>query len=419
MGRITFIVGFWVLVQLFSFNGFGQINSAISSKHSNIHTVYLAPKEEKYIIKQNPVISIEKQDNWFIHFDDLDPNYKNYFLRIVHCNKDFIPSPLNEIEYLSEFNDLPVRNYEQSNGTKVPYKHFEVPLPKASLSGNYVAILYSNRNKQDTVFAVRYSLVNNQANIFSKISFANQNAYRKSHQSFQLTFNYTNQLIINDESNLKVKVRKVNSNSFENLKLDQPIHNVQDRTVSYQFFGQDGIVPGGNEYRMIDLRSSQQRLSYVGDLNQQGNITQITTFPENAQGNYPYVQRNDINGGYLITNYENPQNILYADYVNCIFKLKASPRSNAPIYLSGGFTNFIKNDLLKLDYDPSTGYYEKKLLLKQGIYNYKFVSEEQETNDYLEGNHAQTENEYEVLIYFQQPGTRYDSLIGYQPVRFP
>lgn len=417
MGRIALLIIYVGLLQV-NYSVLSQINSKVFEKHPGIQTVYLARQEEQFIIKQNPVIALENQQNWFINFDDLDLNYKNYSLRIVHCDKNWNPSPLNEIEYLTDFNDIPIRDYTQSNGTKVPYKHYEVPMPTAKLSGNYAAILYANRNKRDTVFAMRYSLVDNLSNVFCKVSFANQNEFRKSHQAFQLTFSYHPSLIINDESNLKVLVRKTNANQFENLKLDKPLHNVQDRIIQYQFFGQEGLVPGGNEFRIIDLRSTQQRLSFVSHLNQQGDITEITTFPESAQGNFPYVQRNDINGSYLISNYENPQNKSFADYIYCKFLLKASPLKDEPIYLSGGFGNLIQASKLKMEWNETSGYYEKKVLLKQGIYNYKYVGSK-EIIEYLEGNHSQTENEYEVLIYFQQPGTRYDALIGYSSVKFP
>lgn len=417
MGRTTFLI-FILLSSIINYAVIAQIQSKIFEKHVGIHSVYIAGKQENEIIKQNPVIPIEKQSNWFIRFDDLDISYKNYFLRIVHCDKNWIPSNLNEIEYLQDFNDMPIRNYKNSNGTKVPYNHYETELPKGKLSGNYVAILYANRNKRDTVFAIRYSLVNQLSTIFSKISFANQNEFRKSHQEIQLGFTYNDQLIINDESNLKVVFRKVNEN--ENLlpNLPRPIHSVQDRAFTYQFFGTEGLIKGGNEYRIIDLRSAQQKLSFVNTINQQNEITQIQTFPESPQGYFSYTNRNDINGGYILSNYENPYSILFADYIKCLFQLKSRPITEGNVYLKGGFSNLLLSKNLQLVYNFEKGIYEKELLLKQGIYNYKFDGNK-EVNDFLEGNYSQTENEYEILIYFQQPGTRYDALIGFQIVRFP
>jgi len=417
MGRITFL-SLLFFICYFDSTSFGQIQSKIFEKHTGIQTVHIASTQENEIIKQNPVIPIEKQSNWYIRFDDLDFSYKNYFLRIVHCDKNWVPSNLNDIEYLQDFNDMPLRSYKNSNGTKVPYNHYETELPKAKLSGNYVAILYANRNKKDTVFAIRYSLVNQLSTIFSKVSFANQNEFRKTHQEIQLGFKYNDQLIINDESNLKVVFRRVNENENLLTKLPRPIHSVQDRAFQYQFFGNEGLIPGGNEYRIIDLRSAQQKLSFVNTIIQQNEITQIVTFPESPQGYFSYTNRNDINGGYILSNYENPYSILFADYVKCLFQLKTREITEGNIYVKGGFSNLLSPQKLQLTYNFEKGMYEKEILLKQGIYNYKFDGNK-EVTDYLEGNYSQTENEYEVLIYFQQPGTRYDALIGFQTVRFP
>ena len=76
------------------------------------------------------------------------------------------------------------------------------------------------------------------------------------------------------------------------------------------------------------------------------------------------------------------------------------------------------NDRNQLQYDATQGAYIGRILLKQGIYNYQFISNNPQ-NYTLEGNHAETENYYEVLVYFRKPGDRFDSLIGFQKIHFP
>lgn len=418
MGKTSFIKIITFGLYLLSFESFGQIQSKYFEKYPGIHTVYLAPNTERYLIKQNPVIPLENQSEWFINFDDLDLKYKNYFLRIVHCDANWKDSNLNEIEYLQDFNDQPIRDFRTSLGTKVPYNHYTVEIPKGKISGNYVAILYANRNTRDTVFSIRYSIVDRKTSIFSKVNFANQNEYRKTHQSVSLGFKYQDQLIINDESNLHLTYRRVNSSENLIKKLPTPIHNASDKTFYYPFFGTEGLIPGSNEYRIIDLRSAQQRLSFVSSLNQEGPITSISTFPESPQGNYSYTQKNDMNGNYFIENYENQSNNLYADYVYCDFQLKTKEILDNKIYLSGGFTQMEDKNKNELVFDESTSIYRIQKLVKQGIYNYQFTGNKEVFN-YLEGNFSQTENEYEVLIYFKQPGTRYEALIGFQEIKFP
>ena len=66
-------------------------------------------------------------------------------------------------------------------------------------------------------------------------------------------------------------------------------------------------------------------------------------------------------------------------------------------------------------YNPSLEIYEGILLLKQGFYNYKFVEKDSEefSINTISGNHALTENNYLILVYYKEFGNRYDSLIGY------
>ena len=62
----------------------------------------------------------------------------------------------------------------------------------------------------------------------------------------------------------------------------------------------------------------------------------------------------------------------------------------------------------------------QSLLLKQGVYNYRYLflpalSDQFDVAE-IEGSFYETENEYLVLFYHRPPGTRYDRLLGHQVV---
>ena len=74
-------------------------------------------------------------------------------------------------------------------------------------------------------------------------------------------------------------------------------------------------------------------------------------------------------------------------------------------------------------FNPDKGVYEATLFLKQGYYNYSYVSvdaKEKSANrfsfDNTEGNYTNTENNYTVLVYYRAFGARADELIGYTQV---
>jgi hypothetical protein len=393
-----------------------QIPNKINKEQ--IKTVYLSQNTTNELIVNNLCLDIERQGNIHLFFDDLNLNNTNYFLRIVHCQSDWKPSPLNEIEYLADFNDIPIRYPETSMGTKIPYKQFKISLPKVKVSGNYIAMIYANRNKRDTVLTKRFSIYQNEINVGSKISFAKSNYLRSTHQFIDLTLGYPANYLINSDENLKIEVRKNNQSKNVVPNMPKPMVQAIDRKLTYQFYNQENAIPGGNEFRLIDLRSTQQRLNFVGQINALDRYSEISIIPEQPQGNYSYVQRPDFNGAYVIANYENPNSPLQADYIWCTFILKSRKFEDEKIYVTGTFNSYELTQSNLLQYDEAKGAYLGKILLKQGIYNYQFSSNNP-LNSNLEGNHAETENYYEVLVYFRKPGERFDALIGYQKIHFP
>ena len=63
-----------------------------------------------------------------------------------------------------------------------------------------------------------------------------------------------------------------------------------------------------------------------------------------------------------------------------------------------------------------SGNYECIIKLKQGFYNYKFVTVDNDgfvDEGAISGNFWQTENNYKVLVYYRNLGGRYDRLIGF------
>jgi hypothetical protein len=70
-------------------------------------------------------------------------------------------------------------------------------------------------------------------------------------------------------------------------------------------------------------------------------------------------------------------------------------------------------------FNEEKGVYEKTLFLKQGFYNYSYVTlaDKQRPGERIslentEGNNQATENSYLVLVYFRPFGGRSDELLG-------
>ena len=65
-----------------------------------------------------------------------------------------------------------------------------------------------------------------------------------------------------------------------------------------------------------------------------------------------------------------------------------------------------------MEYDELRQEYHADLLLKQGYYSYEFLQQDGLTRRTM-GSFFETENEYQVLVYYRQQGARFDRLTGY------
>jgi hypothetical protein len=68
-----------------------------------------------------------------------------------------------------------------------------------------------------------------------------------------------------------------------------------------------------------------------------------------------------------------------------------------------------------MTYNNQKEQYECTMLLKQGWYNFEYVflgeSGSAGRSNRFEGSHYETENDYQILVYYRNPRERYDRLI--------
>jgi hypothetical protein len=138
-----------------------------------------------------------------------------------------------------------------------------------------------------------------------------------------------------------------------------------------------------------------------------------------------YLYYRDLNGFYTIENSDNQNPYWQSDYGYVHFSFyppgnKAYPEKN--IFIYGEVSNYSLNEDSKLEFNDEKGAYEKTLLLKQGFYNYSYVTlpvkkgNENFSYENTEGNFWGTENSYQVLVYFRSFGGRSDELIAYTSI---
>lgn len=123
-----------------------------------------------------------------------------------------------------------------------------------------------------------------------------------------------------------------------------------------------------------------------------------------------------MNGNFVLRTIDTDDISLEGDYSFIHFALEyLEDLNNEDIYIYGAFNDWQITNENKMVYNSRTKLYEASLMLKQGFYNYSYVTanyNKQINTHAIEGSFYQTENNYTVIVYYKKFGELYDQVIG-------
>ncbi len=424
MRKGLFVV--FILCQFVVFGQTKQLHFEDFTYEPNIKTVLLYPllgdSHDASRTLNPPVLSLNDSKNLWLEFDDLNANYEQYHLRILHCTYDWKQSTLSEIEYMPEYNDLLVNDYQVSRTTKVPYYHYKNEIPKVLLSGNYLLVAWRGRRKDDIVFSKRFMVYEPQVGALGTIRQAQAPSKYKTHQQVDFEVNYGGYRLMSPRDELKIIIR-------QNFRWDKTVRNLKAFSVNesmskleYRFFDDENVFPAGNEFRFFDSRSTNYKGQYIAQI-KRGKEDEMWVSPQANRSETAYIESNDFDGNYVVDNREGTDGALDSDYVYMTFGLKTHELevTDEKVYVNGSFNDWRLDKTNEMVYDNNFGGYTATIQLKQGVYNYDFVTlKPNKTTDevYFEGNFGETQNTYEIFIYHRPVTARAEKLVGYHIIDF-
>jgi hypothetical protein len=345
--------------------------------------------------------------------------YDQFHVKVVHCDMNWNASKINEIDFVSSFNDEIINNYAVSQSTKVPYYHFDVILPKVKLSGNYLAIVWRDRDKTDLILTKRFIVVENKVGILTNIHQATDPAFRKTKQQIDFTLNYGNIPLMSPKEDLKVVIKK-NFRWDRTLKGLKPLNVIESqKTLDYKYFDNENLMDAGNEYRFFDARSTFRK-GFGIDKIELGDVDDIWLYTQKNSNLYTNIDAIDQNGLFSPQNLESRNTTTEPDYPFITFTLKSEELEGKKIFVNGGFNNWLFDETNLMDYDNEFKGYVATIQLKQGIYNYNFVVVDENgkaDESFFEGNFSETENIYEIIVYTKPQAGRFDKIVGYKAIQ--
>ncbi|MDR0865471.1 MAG: DUF5103 domain-containing protein [Candidatus Symbiothrix sp.] len=371
--------------------------------------------------KAAPVIDLHQNNRIEINFDALGAAPEYYTYRILHCNANWTLSQLVESEYLAGLQNNPVEDYANSFNTKMDYVNYRLLIPNDNvslkISGNYVVQVISSETNEPVLNAC-FSVVEPQATVQMQVSAITDNGSNSRYQAVSFEVGYGNE-IKNPAQDLKVYV--LQNNRYDNeAVLVKPL-NIQNRKAIYDH-SPSLIFAAGNEYRSFEMTTTDYPGMNIENIEYHSPYYHSILRPAPLRSNRAYTFYEDIDGKVFIRHNDSEDSDIEADYQFAHFYLPCEKPFLEKVYiLSEAFNNRL-DTRSEMDYSSKDKGYVKAALLKEGYYNYMYVTRKNASSPALtgpiEGDFYQTENEYRVMVYARTMGMRYDKLIGVQTLQF-
>ena len=367
-------------------------------------------------------------DDWVtISFDHFTHDYHRFTYKIVHCNADWTPSDLFEVDYMDGFNNLPIEDYENSLNTTMLYTHYRLDLPNDDIqfkvSGNYrVEIYLDNENddekQEEKVVAVAcFRIVEPRMGLNVAMTSNTDIDTNLSHQQVSFVVNYHPTEVVDPATEIKPYV-------YQNGRTDNHVAQVKPTYVTpghLEYTHNSALIfPAGNEYRRFEVINMHFATQGVDRMTYFTPYYHATLLPDAPRRNYSFDVDHD--GRYLIRYNLAQDTDTEADYLFVHFTLEMPYRTGGNFYLTGEFAYDSFTPEYKMTYNAAEQVYEATVLLKQGAYDFMYLwvpdgSGVGQTGP-AEGNFYEAENEYQVYIYHRPFGGRYDRLVATQQVKF-
>ncbi|MBA4322609.1 MAG: hypothetical protein C0408_07315, partial [Odoribacter sp.] len=367
----------------------------------------------------NPVIKLRSSDKLVLQFDLLGSDPETYYYSFIHCDKDWKKSGIYPADWLEGFPENQIEEYKSSFNTTVNYFHYKLSFPNIrtaiKVSGNYILIVFPAGEPDKPVLTRRFMVTEDAVRISATAQRPQMTDSYNTGQQVNFTINYGG-ININDPYR-DVSTFILQNGQWTNAKRNLKPDFIGNNELKYSSLSDDNIFRGGNEFRYFDIKSIRYQSEFVRKIDFTVNNYHVFLFPSENREFKPYFYWQDFNGKYYIAVQEGRDTETDADYVWVYFTLPSKYRVvQGNMYVAGALSDWAFNSRNLMTYDPERAEYQCSMLLKQGWYNFEYIflknGDKTAEPSVFEGNHYETENDYLILVYYRNPGDRYDRIIG-------
>lgn len=375
-----------------------------------------------------PVFDNSGNSELEVTFDYLADEEQYLQYTLIHCDANWQQDDLSELDFMSGFQPTRITDVTPSFNTYVSYYHYTVAFPneevKLLVSGNYAMLIHPEGEADDVLAVACFSVTEQQAFASGEISANTDIDFRQQHQQLTLQCTWSQQQLpyLNPGSELLMAVTQNRRPSTRRL-IKSPSR--MEANKAYYEHVRDLIFEAGNDYRTFEFTDHHYATLGVERVRYQAPYYHVELTKDRARSGGFYRYEQGQHGRYLVRALRVDDVDTESEYFWAEFTLSGAmpPKGSQGIYLTGDFTYGELTDEFRMEYDEERQCYACSVLLKQGYYNYLYLTGTDWQPDFeqalphitagvVEGNYYETANQYEVYLYYRPAGGRYDRLLG-------
>jgi len=385
----------------------------------SLHSARLQPPGQPL---EPPILALGSGQSLELLFDDLSPTVRPYRYRIIHCNRDWTPSELEDFQYLEGFDRVAITDYQYSTLALTRYIHYraQVPAPdqRITKSGQYLLYVFDDDRPEEPVLTRRFFVVENLVGISAEVVRPPGSQERNTHQQVRFRLLTRNLQVSNVYEQLGVHV--LQNGRWDNALLDVQPQFVRNTELVYE--RPDQLFEAGKEWRFFSLRSLRFLSERVAEIRNPTTAPAVRLFEDEVRVYQAYQYRPDMNGSWVVAMDNSDRPAVESDYASVEFFLPyPAPIADGDLFLFGNMTEYRFDPEFRLTYDLDRKGYKTTQLFKQGVYNFQYAFLEKGSAEadltVAEGNWFESENHYDFFVYFREFNGNYDRLVGHSRIR--
>jgi len=379
----------------------------------DVRTIQLYRGEDE---RQLPILALGGRDRLTLEFDVMGNRGRPLSVYFYHADREW-QRDLTSIEYMTSFQRDDLLDYSLSRATDMPYVHYTYSFPNQSidftLSGNYILRVTEQGREDEVLFEQPFFITEQSASqelAFSSVIVGS---------GFPATLPLLRFIPPADLGGnaFDFSVCFVRNGRYELARCSTDPMLAAQPALQFELEPEFAFMPEPAEY-FLDLRYVRAGAHIeLADLST--SPPTVTLKPDYA--NFPGTPLAELLNGQtvvsaVVDNVADPD--VSGEYVEAGFSLV--PPDEMPfsgdVVVVGSFSDWRVDPRNTLKWVPERGRYEGSVLLKQGLYEYRYAVSDPRYQQALSMAPPRVENLYSTFVYYRDIRLNTDRLISVEGV---